>query len=636
MAIRPEVTKLREQVARLELVQEINLQFSSTLDFDQLLKTIFEKVIDTLKAEAGSFWIHESKSSEVVCHHAHGETRDKVMGLRLPVGEGIVGWCVENMESTVVLDAQKDERFSKVADSSSSFVTKSMICVPLVVGEECLGAIQVINKKGKIGSKFDEEDKSVIEALCVSGAIAIKNARLMQSEKKVKELKAMLEISQEITSTLDMDRVLYSIVNLTSQVIDYDRAVLALSEENDETKVELTAESGKEKMETGSPINLALKAFLESLSGEKELYIENKAQYLAKKPEAAEPVKQYLGETQAQSLYFKVLEDSEGRLGVLFLEARQPGFIQKDQMGILSILVNQATVAVRNASLYKNVPSFSSSGFGKGFKSGKGILAGVIALFLLLSFFIPAQRKAGCEVEVGARERAVVYSRQGDILEDITVEEGEQVKKGQLLARLRSRDVEMQLEKTQNDLSDVERQWAEASNRGDDALASSLMMEMSRLRRKADNLRNDLAERELRAPIDGIVVTPGLKDLKGTRVSAGDTVMEINRGAGSVLKAFVGEEDVIYVQPGDEIRYMLKAYPSRRDFMAKVLGVSAAPVDRNGVMMYQIEAENMSGDLQGLRFGMTGSGKTVTQFDDSLFGIWFAPWLSRLYNLVFF
>ena len=49
------------EVERLRLLHAISLEFSTSLDFDELLPRVFNRVLAALGAEAGSIWIAEGE-----------------------------------------------------------------------------------------------------------------------------------------------------------------------------------------------------------------------------------------------------------------------------------------------------------------------------------------------------------------------------------------------------------------------------------------------------------------------------------------------------------------------------------------------------------------------------------------------
>src|SRR5258708_30695610 len=53
------------------------------------------------------------------------------------------------------------------------------------------------------------------------------------------------------------------------------------------------------------------------------------------------------------------LADEEGRLGILLFESSDPDFLSEAHLEMIKVLASQETVALRNASLYKEVPFIS-------------------------------------------------------------------------------------------------------------------------------------------------------------------------------------------------------------------------------------------------------------------------------------
>jgi hypothetical protein len=76
----------------------------------------------------------------------------------------------------------------------------------------------------------------------------------------------------------------------------------------------------------------------------------------ADRPETVEKFRAIFEETGLRSFFGVVLRDDEGKLGALGFEYREAFDFDEDTRDLLAILVNQATVAVRNAQLYRQVP----------------------------------------------------------------------------------------------------------------------------------------------------------------------------------------------------------------------------------------------------------------------------------------
>ncbi len=115
--------------------------------------------------------------------------------MRLPIDDrSIAGYVAMSGESLILNDVQNDPRHNKKA--SSSFVTRTMICVPLKTQDKTIGVLQALNKlpslasqpsrrtSGHLGTNFFESDRRLLETLSHQVAIAIDNSRLYTELKR--------------------------------------------------------------------------------------------------------------------------------------------------------------------------------------------------------------------------------------------------------------------------------------------------------------------------------------------------------------------------------------------------------------------------------------------------------------------
>lgn len=166
----------------LDLLYQAALEFNSTLDVEELLPRIFDRVIATLDAEAGSIWLR--KGNSLVCGIARGPVGEQIQGLELPVGAGIVGDVARRGEAELVADAREDPRFVHHVDQATGFATRSMVAAPLTARGEVLGVLQVLNKRSGTG-QFDEGDRALLIGLASTAGLALRNAQLHDAEKRV-------------------------------------------------------------------------------------------------------------------------------------------------------------------------------------------------------------------------------------------------------------------------------------------------------------------------------------------------------------------------------------------------------------------------------------------------------------------
>jgi GAF domain-containing protein len=165
-------------------LQEIAHDLNSTLDLEQVLMRVMAKTNELLGVEAGTVVLLSEDQRELVFHTSVGGRADVVKGLRMRAGEGIVGWVIAHGESLLVPDVAHDPRHYAQVDAKSGFRTRSILCVPLMAKGTVIGAIEVLNK---IAGSFNAGDQRMMEALALSAATAIENAKLFQREKQALE-----------------------------------------------------------------------------------------------------------------------------------------------------------------------------------------------------------------------------------------------------------------------------------------------------------------------------------------------------------------------------------------------------------------------------------------------------------------
>ena len=153
-----------------QVVWEITKLLQEAESLEDALRTSLSEVVKAVGAEAGTIWFYNSAGDRRIYPSFIIGGAD-LTGMSLAEGEGIAGQVVQSGKTTVVKDCQKDERWAGRFDEATGFVTKSMICVPLINKYETIGCIQIINKKD--GSLYDDADVDLCEILAMLTAIAI-------------------------------------------------------------------------------------------------------------------------------------------------------------------------------------------------------------------------------------------------------------------------------------------------------------------------------------------------------------------------------------------------------------------------------------------------------------------------------
>lgn len=585
---------LPREVERLRLLHAISLEFSGSLDFDELLPRVFHRVIAALGAEGGSIWIAEGDMLR--CRLAVGGRGDRLVGAEVPVGTGFVGDVAQQQKTTMVTRAQEDPRFQPDLDRSSETLALNVMATAMLTDGVTVGAIQVSNKITGDGI-FDVGDRELLEGVAALAAVSLRNARLHGAERRADELAVLLDISREITATLDLDRVLQSVVHLSAKALRFDRGAVGLYEKG---HCDIRAVSGEEKIDPKDPRLQDLVGRAEWAAGRGEsLYLSDRT---APGSDAERMFVTIFGsdlekDDVGSGLYLP-LKDEEGVLGVLVFESSSPDFATPTQREVAAILANQTAVALRNAQLYHQVPMVDALGALAAKRQALAavprrrlmIYAGIaIVVLAALTLIRWPLRVPGAGATFRPTSFAPVRALVAGVVERIPVTEGMAVARGTPIAYLRANALRADREATAAEASSADRMAALAASRGDAAEERMQRTRAEALRRELALIEEELGYTVVRAPVSGIVLTPRPEELTGTSLEEGDLVLTLGRTDSLELEFGVDQRDIGRVRQGQEVRLRVDALP-QRTFSGRVTSVAPLASDSGLASSYPVRA----------------------------------------------
>lgn len=188
----------REALYRRELatILRFGALVSSSLTIETVLDNAMKWAEEFMDAEASSIYELDEANNLLFIRLARGPKKEPVKGITLKLGEGVSGYVVQTGKAMVVHDVTKEKRFSDKFDRITGFKTRSMICVPLIVRNQPIGAIQVINKRS--GKDFNRADLELLMSMAQLIAIAMENANLYQRmAEEIHSTTQELKVTQE-------------------------------------------------------------------------------------------------------------------------------------------------------------------------------------------------------------------------------------------------------------------------------------------------------------------------------------------------------------------------------------------------------------------------------------------------------
>jgi len=597
-------------ITRLTQFYDIEKAFSSTLEMSELLPIIGNKIRESLECDGVNLWLIQGDGSLSLMYQAGVDPTTK-QGMTQKEGEGIVGDVSENGEAVLIGDAE-DERLVRRNQGLEEGRVESLIVVPLIDNGSLVGVVEALNPLDD--EPFDEDDLFVLTSLNETATLALHNASLLMAERKVEILETLVKVSQEITSTLNLERVLQTIVNAPQAVIPYERAAIALEQGG---KYKLCAVTGVTQVDADAPDIAPLNAILRwsLLSGETVYIRQHGDEIDAAREETRAKFQSYFETSGMRGFYAVPLTDDTGRVGILGLESADPDFLSPAHLEILQVLAAQATVALRNAQMYKEVPFISvlepvlakKRKFMAMEKRRRTLMIVAAAAVVIFLAGFPLPMRVDGDAVVAPVHSAQIQPEVEGVVNRVYVREGDHVTHDQVIAELADWE-------TRSALAQAEAKYQTALLQMNRSLAANDGSEAGVQRIQADYWKSEVARDQslldktrLRSPIDGLVATPHVENMVGRRLQFGDSFAEVVDTSRAVVDVAVEDSDSGLLRAGARASVKLNSFPTRI-FRGDVIVVSPKGVLQGDsrVFFARVAVPNADG---AIRAGMEGRGK---------------------------
>ncbi|MDA1044444.1 MAG: diguanylate cyclase, partial [Verrucomicrobia bacterium] len=183
------VERLREQenlkrtLRNLSMLYDINRAMTYITDLKELLGFILGQASKASDAQKGSIMLYDHERDLLEIRVIEGLPDAELQGRinngdvqcrTFKPGEGVAGRVFSTGEHLIVGRTSDNEDFVKAGGSFA----ESIMCIPLKVHGDCIGVINLTNKKS--GTEFTQDDVDMLEAISDQAAVAINKAQLWE------------------------------------------------------------------------------------------------------------------------------------------------------------------------------------------------------------------------------------------------------------------------------------------------------------------------------------------------------------------------------------------------------------------------------------------------------------------------
>ena len=625
-------------ITRLTQLYDLEKVFSSTLEMSELLPLIGTKFSEILECEAVNIWLLLPDESVELMHQA-GEDPTTFKGQKLQPNEGIAGTISDNGEPVCISD-EGDPRLTERNREVGEGGVKSLVAAAILDKSALVGVVELVNKLD--GTAFNDDDLFTLTSLAETASTALHNASLLLAERKVEVLETLNTVSHEITSTLNLERMLQTIVNAPQAVIPYERAALVLEHNG---RFKLSAVTGLTQVSADAPDIAPLNEILQwAALSEEVIHVKQSGEEIdAEREETRAKFRKYFAESGMRGFYARPLNDDTGRVGLLAMESSDADFLGPAHLEIIEVLAGQATVALRNAQMYKEVPFISvlepvlvrKRKFMAMRKRKRAAILVAWGLGLLFLIACPLPLRVDGDAAVAPVRRALVQPEVEGVVAKVYVHEGEHVQRGQVLAEMDAWNFRSALAATESkyETAMLNMNKALASNDGTEAGVQRVQADYWKA--EVERAKQLLDKAQLRSPIEGVVATPHVEDFAGRKLEQGDSFAEVVNTSEAIVDVAVDDTDAGMLKAGQKAVVKLNGYPTRT-FHGQVAVVSPqGTLSKDGAVFYARVA--VSNEQGAIRAGMEGRGKVRVGWYPSGYVLFRKPFLwaySKMWSLL--
>ena len=173
--------ELKQRGFELNVLYDIEREMNGAHDLDELLERILKRAIKIVGATAGSIALRSKRLGDLRFHTTAGDHGDQVRRHRIPLGKGIIGWVAAQGEAALVNFPEDDDRHATDFANLIGVQPRHILCCPLILGQEVLGAIELMDKIDPVTKDtkkgFDEDDLKLLQLIAGQTSRAVQLAR---------------------------------------------------------------------------------------------------------------------------------------------------------------------------------------------------------------------------------------------------------------------------------------------------------------------------------------------------------------------------------------------------------------------------------------------------------------------------
>jgi len=347
---------LERRARQMSAVFEVGHALTSILDLDILLNQVVQLIHDRFHYPfVHVYTVHLGR--RMITYQAGTGERSAAMKqyqptIPLDAPQGLIPWVAYNRQTFLANDVSKEPLY--LASELPPTDTRSEIAIPLIAGDEVMGVLDIQSREV---NAFDDNDRSLFEALAAPIAVAMRNATLYRSEQwRRKVAESFRDVAHLISANLPLNQLLEVILEKLENILPCDASTIWLV--NDE--LEQNANRSRERLRLAAVRNIEPEKIFEALQDKSALGLLERSltsdqPLIRALTDAYGPLGKALNFGSNYSSIAAPMQTGRGPLGVIAMVHQQGGRYGGEASAITATFASYAAVAIQNSRLYNEI-----------------------------------------------------------------------------------------------------------------------------------------------------------------------------------------------------------------------------------------------------------------------------------------